>query len=200
MAYADDVTVLRKGRQVGTTAVSQTDRDQLANWMMRRGPDPAAAEASPRERLSIGPDEIRVERVARKPSIPGGDPARTARPLRAGRPRTRRYERHAGGAAGEILGLAGVSGNGQKELVEALAGQRRPVEGEMQMAGPPYGATREEMTARRCSPFLKSRCKNACVAGMSWRRTWPFAISTAAGLPRRLADGSQGRSASAPRN
>ena len=34
MAYADDVTVLRKGRQVGTSAVADTSRDQLAAWMM----------------------------------------------------------------------------------------------------------------------------------------------------------------------
>ena len=31
--------------------------------------------------------------------------------------------------SGEILGLAGVSGNGQKELIEALVGQRRVKEG-----------------------------------------------------------------------
>jgi simple sugar transport system ATP-binding protein len=33
-AYADDVTVLRKGRLVGSTAVAQTSTEQLALWMM----------------------------------------------------------------------------------------------------------------------------------------------------------------------
>ncbi|MGA7817971.1 ATP-binding cassette domain-containing protein, partial [Caballeronia sp.] len=69
--------------------------------------------------------------------------------------------------AGEILGLAGVSGNGQKELVEALVGQRRPVEGEMQIAGAPYHATREEMTTRRVFAIPEEPLRNACVAGMS---------------------------------
>ncbi|MGA3250045.1 MAG: ATP-binding cassette domain-containing protein, partial [Paraburkholderia sp.] len=60
MAYADDVTVLRKGRQVGTTAVSQTDREQLANWMMGTT-SILQAEASREEAPVLA--EIRVERA-----------------------------------------------------------------------------------------------------------------------------------------
>ena len=36
---------------------------------------------------------------------------------------------------GEIVGIAGVSGNGQRELVEALIGQRRPAAGEIRVNG-----------------------------------------------------------------
>ena len=43
---------------------------------------------------------------------------------------------------GEIVGVAGVSGNGQRELVEALVGQRAPLAGAITVDGRPYRATR----------------------------------------------------------
>ncbi|MGF6722201.1 ABC-type uncharacterized transport system ATPase subunit [Paraburkholderia sp. GAS41] len=169
MAYADDVTVLRKGRQVGTTAVAQTDREQLANWMM--GTSPVQQAEASREAMSVAPvdAEIRVERARRKPLDPAAAIRLELRDLSVQDDRGHTAVRHATLAvrAGEILGLAGVSGNGQKELVEALVGQRRPVEGEMQIAGAPYHATREEMTTRRVFAIPEEPLKNACVAGMS---------------------------------
>ncbi|MGF6241757.1 ABC-type uncharacterized transport system ATPase subunit [Paraburkholderia sp. GAS38] len=166
MAYADDVTVLRKGRQVGTTAVAQTDREQLANWMMGTS-SIVQAEASREEAPVLA--EIRVERAARKPVDPEAAIRLELRDLSVQDDRGHTAVRHATLAvrAGEILGLAGVSGNGQKELVEALVGQRRPVAGEMQIAGAPYRATREEMTTRRVFSIPEEPLKNACVAGMS---------------------------------
>jgi general nucleoside transport system ATP-binding protein len=165
MAYADDVTVLRKGRQVGTTSVAQTDRDQLANWMM--GTSSAAPESSVQDSPVL--KEIRAERAARKPVDPQAAIRLELRGLSVQDDRGHTAVRQATLAvrAGEILGLAGVSGNGQKELVEALVGQRRPVEGEMQIAGAPYHATREEMTTRRVFAIPEEPLKNACVAGMS---------------------------------
>jgi len=166
MAYADDVTVLRKGRQVGTTAVAQTDRDQLASWMM--------GTSSAVQTDSAGQDspvlaEIRTERPARKPVDPKAAIRLELRDLSVQDDRGHTAVRHAtlSVRAGEILGLAGVSGNGQKELVEALVGQRRPVEGEMQIAGAPYQATREQMTMRRVFAIPEEPLRNACVAGMS---------------------------------
>jgi len=69
--------------------------------------------------------------------------------------------------SGEILGIAGVSGNGQKEIVEALIGQRRLAAGQMRVGGAPYQATREQMTERRVFAIPEEPLKNACVAGMS---------------------------------
>ena len=40
--------------------------------------------------------------------------------------------------AGEIVGIAGVSGNGQRQLVEVLAGQREAESGAIRMHGEPY--------------------------------------------------------------
>ena len=69
--------------------------------------------------------------------------------------------------AGEIVGVAGVSGNGQEQLVEVLAGQRESGAGEIKVRGAPYRATREHMHAHgiRCLP--EEPLRNACVPSMS---------------------------------
>ena len=70
--------------------------------------------------------------------------------------------------AGEIVGIAGVSGNGQEELVEVLAGQREPRDGRRSTSpAARYRATRAEMRTLmvRCLPDEPLR--NACVGTMS---------------------------------
>jgi general nucleoside transport system ATP-binding protein len=158
MAYADDVTVLRKGRQVGTAAVADTNRDQLASWMMGTADmrDPEMA-------------ELRQERPARPPVSPGATIRLEMNGVSIDDDRGHTAVTRATLAvrSGEILGLAGVSGNGQKELIEALVGQRRVKEGTMRIAGEPYHAAREEMTRLRVFAIPEEPLRNACVAGMS---------------------------------
>jgi simple sugar transport system ATP-binding protein len=69
--------------------------------------------------------------------------------------------------AGEIVGLAGVSGNGQRELVEALIGQRPSVAGEIRVEGERYGATRAEMRKHRVFSLPEEPLRNACVGSLS---------------------------------
>jgi simple sugar transport system ATP-binding protein len=69
--------------------------------------------------------------------------------------------------AGEIVGIAGVSGNGQRQLVEVLAGQREASGGEILIAGGAYHATREEMRRHKLSCLPEEPLRNACVARMS---------------------------------
>ena len=47
--------------------------------------------------------------------------------------------------AGEIVGIAGVSGNGQSELVEVLSGQREETDGRIFIRGAPFEPTRDAM-------------------------------------------------------
>ena len=63
--------------------------------------------------------------------------------------------------------MAGVSGNGQRQLVEALAGQREAESGEIRVAGDIYHARREEMRRHKMSLLPEEPLKNACVGGMS---------------------------------
>jgi general nucleoside transport system ATP-binding protein len=161
MAYADDVTVLRKGRFVGTCAVADTDRDRLAAWMM--GGD-ASVEA--REGAAEDTGEARL---ARRSHSPGAQVRLALSGLSVVDDRGHAAVREASLSvrAGEILGLAGVSGNGQKELVEALVGQRKVQSGTMTVEGSPYTATRAEMTRMRLFALPEEPLRNACVAGMS---------------------------------
>ncbi|NUX54108.1 ABC transporter ATP-binding protein [Paraburkholderia youngii] len=161
MAYSDNVTVLRKGRFVGTCAVADTDRDRLAAWMM--GSD---ASAQTREGAAEVTDEFRL---ARRPHSPDAPVRLSLSSLSVVDERGHAAVREASLSvrAGEILGLAGVSGNGQKELIEALVGQRKVQSGAMAVEGSPYAATRAEMTHMSVFALPEEPLRNACVAGMS---------------------------------
>ena len=67
----------------------------------------------------------------------------------------------------EVVGIAGVSGNSQKELIEVLGGQRSPSGGEMIIAGEAYGATRAEAAALQVRCLPEEPLRNASVARMS---------------------------------
>ena len=68
---------------------------------------------------------------------------------------------------GEILGIAGVSGNGQRQLIEALIGQRAATAGQMLVENEPYHARREEMRRHRLFSLPEEPLRNACVAELS---------------------------------
>jgi simple sugar transport system ATP-binding protein len=69
--------------------------------------------------------------------------------------------------SGEIVGIAGVSGNGQRELVQVLAGQRPATSGEIKVEGKHYTATRREMYERQIFTLPEEPLQNACVPNMS---------------------------------
>src|SRR4029077_13278424 len=68
---------------------------------------------------------------------------------------------------GEIVGVAGVSGNGQDELLEVLAGQREPVGGDILVEGTRYSGARDQARRLgvRCLP--EEPLRNACVPAMT---------------------------------
>ena len=105
METADRVTVLRAGRAVGTVETSATTPAALARMMVGRdlAPLPDRRPAAP------GPAVLRVEHLA----------VRDDRSLPALRGVSFAV------ASGEILGVAGVDGNGQRELAESIAGLRQ---------------------------------------------------------------------------
>lgn len=107
---AHRVTVMRDGRVVGDTTPAQTDRRQLAEMMVgRQLRDPPT-----RSR----PDDDGEARLVVLGLRVIGDRGQTA--IEDVSLSVRR---------GEILGLAGVSGNGQRELAEAIAGLRQAERG-----------------------------------------------------------------------
>jgi general nucleoside transport system ATP-binding protein len=67
----------------------------------------------------------------------------------------------------EIVGIAGVSGNGQRELVQVLAGQREASGGQIMVHGEEYRATRDEIRKHRFHVLPEMPLHNACVGIMT---------------------------------
>jgi ABC-type uncharacterized transport system ATPase subunit len=117
MAVADRITVLRRGRAVARTTPAETSAEQLAGLMIGEvviQPDAAATKSQP------GATVLQVEDLKLDDHT--------------GRRILDRLSFRV--AAGEIVGIAGVDGNGQTELVELLAGVRQPSEGKIIPSGP----------------------------------------------------------------
>jgi len=153
MAYADSVTVLRRGHAVHHCAVADTTPALLAQAMIGettstgdRPAGPGRADAANPAVTSLGVRGLQVM----------GDRGKLAvqdLTLSVG--------------AGEILGVAGVSGNGQRELVEALVGQRARLAGEVTVRGQPYAARREENQRLKVRSLPEEPLRNACVGDLS---------------------------------
>ncbi|MBL0942753.1 MAG: ABC transporter ATP-binding protein [Hydrogenophaga sp.] len=156
MAYADDVTVLRRGRAVHHGAVRDTDPARLAEAMV----GDAAASPSPI------PGAPRAAPAAGAPEAP---PALEVRALRVlgDRGTLAVHDLSLRVAPGEILGVAGVSGNGQRELVEALVGQRPRAGGEVRVQGESYAASRTENHRLKVRSLPEEPLRNACVGELS---------------------------------
>jgi len=147
-AFTDAVTVLRRGKFVGTGTVGKLSSAAMTEMMIGSRHIPPAMERAQRE---PGPQRLAIR----------GLQALNDRGVPALR------DVHLTLHAGEIVGIAGVSGNGQRELVEILAGQRTPVAGEVEVGGQSYQATRQQMTQHRVCCLPEEPLRNACVPRMS---------------------------------
>lgn len=148
MQYADTVTVLRKGKYVGTAATCDVTTENLSDMML--GGDKVKA-PPPRETLAEQPVRLQVNNLSVKDDQLLDAIKNISFSIRGG----------------EILGIAGVSGNGQKQLVEALAGQRPKSSGDIKVAGREYLPTQERALAEGFYCLPEEPLRNACVPNMS---------------------------------
>ena len=125
---ADEVTVLRRGAVVGRrTAAEGLDRRDLARLMVGRDLAPVvhARGLGGRSPAPPGPVRLRLSEVRLELAGRGrGAPRVTALEVPSLEVR-----------GGEIVGVAGVAGNGQSELVEVVAGLRTPTSGRVEIDG-----------------------------------------------------------------
>ena len=132
MAVCDRVTVLRHGRNVGTVAVFETNPQDLAQRMVGQSSLPSAARRQSVSSPTVNEDN---QTPALDVHCLGTSADHGAVALRdvtfALRP-------------GEILGVAGVDGNGQTELAQALTGLRAWTGGTVHVAGVPVPHLRPE--------------------------------------------------------
>ncbi|HET9958319.1 MAG TPA: ABC transporter ATP-binding protein [Polyangiaceae bacterium] len=148
MAFADEVTVLRRGRVVGGGSTNELTPETMAELMVGSKPPETRLERAPQ---APGRTILELEGITAGDDI--GVQVLNGVSLRV--------------RAGEIVGIAGVSGNGQDELVEVLAGQRAASAGSVCVDGKPFRPTRAQLRARNVRLLPESPLRNACVANMS---------------------------------
>ena len=146
-AYADEVSVLRRGKLVGQGKVPDLSREHMARMMMG---DAKLAEPAPR--TGVQGDVILSARSVRAKDRSG------VKDIVIDRLEVR---------GGEIVGLAGISGNGQVELMEILTGQRPFQTGSIVVKGEPYGASRGEARIKCVRYLPEEPLHNACAPRMS---------------------------------
>lgn len=148
MKYADEVTVLRRGSHVGSAPVAEVDAQRLAEMMVG-----SAFSATTLARESLAPQSGRLDIAGLTVQDDSGMTV------------VRDFSLAVGG--GEIVGIAGVSGNGQRPLVEVLAGQRVATAGEVRVMGETYHGQRADLLRHGFHCLPEEPLRNACVARMS---------------------------------
>jgi simple sugar transport system ATP-binding protein len=175
-AIADRLTIMRAGRVVGGGPVESFSAGRIAELMVGR------------------PMAERLERSERAP----GPPLLEVRDLEAlddrRLPAVRGLSFEA--RAGEVVGIAGVEGNGQHELVECLAGLRRPARGSIAIGGRRVsGRSAREHFAAGLAHIPSDRLRRGLVGDMNLAENLVLGLQRSPALgagpwlpPRRLAE------------
>ena len=121
MQLCDDVTVMRAGRVVARVDIADTSIDQLAEAMVGRK---VATGRVADQGLKLGAVKLAASNIS----------------LTDAQGVVRLEDINLQLRAGEIVGIAGVSGNGQSELLEVLAGLGAPTTGQLSLAGKQFDA------------------------------------------------------------
>ena len=114
MAISDRITVLRDGRMAGTALIKDVTRNDLVKMMVGREVKPLEPKPRTAGNVRLKVTQLRAMSDRGTEALRGVD-----------------LEIH----AGEIVGLAGVSGNGQRELAQCLAGLRKITSGTLTLDG-----------------------------------------------------------------
>lgn len=154
-SYADELTVLRRGCQVGSGLVKETPVEAMSRMMIG---DTQIVEAVARKPTSE--EKLRMELVAVYADDDEQLPALEGVNLKV--------------HSGEIVGIAGVSGNGQSELIEVLSGQRQMSDGRIFIDKKPYEPQRKQMAQFKIFGFSEEPLKNVAVPRMSVAENMAF--------------------------
>ena len=114
-AVADRVTVIRRGKSIETVEVAGATNDDLAEWMVGR------SVSFKTEKIAANPKEVILSIENLVVNENRGIPAVKNLSLEV--------------RAGEIVGIAGIDGNGQSELIQAITGLRKVKSGKISIKG-----------------------------------------------------------------
>lgn len=148
MAFCDEITVLRKGKFAGHGLVKNLTVSDMSEMMMGERREPQPVEKTPH----LNPKSVLQVQNLHADKDNGVEAINDIN-LTVN--------------SGEIVGIAGISGNGQRELVEVLAGQRPATSGQVLVNGEVYTATRAEMYRHQVFSLPEEPLRNACVPHMS---------------------------------
>ena len=145
MAVADRVTVLRKGKYVGTVETKNTNKQELSNMMVGR-PVQLQVDKNPAQPgepvLEVSGLSV-VSKISKKDAVK--DVSFTVR-------------------AGEIVCIAGIDGNGQTELVYGLTGLEKASKGKITLCGKDIsGCSIQKRSAAGMSHIPEDRHKHGLV-------------------------------------
>ena len=145
MAVADRVTVLRKGKYVGTVETKNTNKQELSNMMVGRPVQLQVDKvpAQPGEPVLEVSGLSMVSKISKKDAVK--DVSFTVR-------------------AGEIVCIAGIDGNGQTELVYGLTGLEKASKGKITLCGKDIsGCSIQKRSAAGMSHIPEDRHKHGLV-------------------------------------
>jgi general nucleoside transport system ATP-binding protein len=161
LAYADSVSVLRRGQLVFDGIVRETTSEQLAQAMMgSHENNRALQENTATSNAGLSGQKLAMEIKSLQAFNDRGVLAVKDLSLDLRK--------------GEILGVAGVSGNGQRELVETITGQRKKHGGEILVGGEIYHASRAENHLKQVRCLSEEPLRSACIAEMSVAENMAF--------------------------
>lgn len=147
-AFADEVSVLRRGEHVGGGKVSDLTPADMAAMMIGE-----KELIRPAARLAVENAPVVLQVSGVEASDRSGLKSINIADLNV--------------KSGEIVGIAGVSGNGQMELMEILTGQRMPKKGEIRVQDTPYQASRAQARQFNVRYLPEEPLKNACAPRMT---------------------------------
>lgn len=156
MAFADEVSVLRKGKFVGTGKTSVLTPKDMASMMI------GEATLATLDNRALAPVDSRPILSVKGLSAPDRSGLKT---INVAELDVR---------SGEIVGIAGISGNGQKEFLEVLAGQRPMTAGEIVVEGEPYDASRHKARQHHVRFIPEEPLQNACAPKMTVAENMAF--------------------------
>lgn len=147
-AVSDRVTVIRRGKSIKTVEIEGATNDDLAEWMVGR------SVSFKTEKIASVPKEVILSVKDLVVNENRGIPAVKGLSLDV--------------RAGEIVGIAGIDGNGQSELIQAITGLRKVKSGQILIKGQDVvGKTPRKITEMQVSHVPEDRHRDGLILDMS---------------------------------
>ena len=145
MAVADRVTVLRKGRYIGTVNTADTDKQALSNMMVGR------------------PVQLEVDKQPARPGEVVLSVREFSMPAKGGHKHNAVNKVSFEARAGEIVCIAGIDGNGQTEFIHGLTGLEKASGGQITLCGQELARASIRRRGEKMSHIPEDRHKHGLV-------------------------------------